>query len=408
MNPTKLACLLAPALLLATALRADEVRLRDGRVLYGKVTVEKATNTWLIETRDGAVRVAKDDVVDSTDDAGLRKRLRELAAGAGDTPFAHLQLAMRAREFGLDAELWQQLDAAVQGSERESTALQNRLDDFLGQLEPDLLPRKWRTANTDVRVRELLQRHSKNGGPGRRAALLELLHREPNADKDLRAQARRNGDAQRRLLAVEALVLRGTAGNDSFAWRTAILDRDSKVRSGAIDIAMHRGVQAGAVDYLAPGLAHSSPEVRVRTAEAFERLRDPAAIKMLVMAGPNAGKALADGGQGSRAYIAFVNQQAYIRDFDVEVAQASFIADPKIDVLQSGTVLDVTVHGVYEEQVRITLAYRTALQHLAGSDPGADPRAWAAWLAQQPPQQPTATTPDKAPDQPAAGTPRKN
>jgi len=406
MNPTKFACLLAPALLFATALRAEEVRLRDGRVLYGKVTEEMATKTLLIETRDGVVRVAVDDVAGRLDDAKLRGKLRELAATVGDTPFAHLQLAMRAREFGLDAELWQQLDATVQGSEHESTALQNRLDDFLGQLEPDLLPRKWRTANTDVRVRELLQRHSKNGGPGRRAALLELLHREPNADKDLRQQARRNGDAQRRLLAVEALVLRGTAGNDSFAWRTAILDRDSKVRAGAIDIALHRGVQTGAVDYLAAGLVHSSPEVRVRTAEAFEHLRDPAAIKLLVMAGPNAGKALADSGGSPRAYVAFLQQQAYIRDFDVEVAQASFIADPKIDTLQSGTVLDVTVMGVYEEQVRITLAYRSALHHLAGSDPGADPRAWAAWLAQQAPQQPSATTPDK----PATGgtPPRKN
>ena len=51
----------------------------------------------------------------------------------------------------------------------------------------------------------------------------------------------------------------------------------------------------------------------------------------------------------SRGHIAFLNQQAYIRDFDVEVAQASFIADPQIDVLQSGTVLDATVIGGAEK-----------------------------------------------------------
>src|SRR5262245_46300081 len=105
MNPTKLVLLLAPALLLATAPRADEVRLRDGRVLYGKVTEEKATNTVLIETRDGAVRVAAEEVVGKPrKDAELRDDLRKLAGSVGDTPFAHLQLAMRAREFGLDAE----------------------------------------------------------------------------------------------------------------------------------------------------------------------------------------------------------------------------------------------------------------------------------------------------------------
>jgi len=42
-----------------------------------------------------------------------------------------------------------------------------------------------------------------------------------------------------------------------------------------------------------------------------------------------------------RGHVAIVNQTAYVRDFDVEVAQASFIADPKVDVIQDGIVLDV-------------------------------------------------------------------
>ncbi len=42
-----------------------------------------------------------------------------------------------------------------------------------------------------------------------------------------------------------------------------------------------------------------------------------------------------------RGHVAVINQTAYIRDFDVEVAQASFIADPKVDVIQDGIVLDV-------------------------------------------------------------------
>src|SRR5262245_23613075 len=42
-----------------------------------------------------------------------------------------------------------------------------------------------------------------------------------------------------------------------------------------------------------------------------------------------------------RSYITVVNQQSYIADYDVEVAQASFIAEPKIGILQSGVVLDV-------------------------------------------------------------------
>nr|MBP8299171.1 hypothetical protein [Planctomycetota bacterium] len=42
-----------------------------------------------------------------------------------------------------------------------------------------------------------------------------------------------------------------------------------------------------------------------------------------------------------RGHVAVINQTAYVRDFDVEVAQAAFIADPKVDVIQDGIVLDV-------------------------------------------------------------------
>jgi general secretion pathway protein D len=42
-----------------------------------------------------------------------------------------------------------------------------------------------------------------------------------------------------------------------------------------------------------------------------------------------------------RAYVTVINQQAYIQDFDVEVAQFEAIADPQINVLVEGIVLDV-------------------------------------------------------------------
>ncbi|MEE8469474.1 MAG: hypothetical protein V3T22_13530 [Planctomycetota bacterium] len=47
-----------------------------------------------------------------------------------------------------------------------------------------------------------------------------------------------------------------------------------------------------------------------------------------------------------RAYVAVINQQAYIQDFDVEVAQFQAVADPQIYVLQEGVVLDLrpTIH----------------------------------------------------------------
>ncbi|MFN0245141.1 MAG: hypothetical protein ACKVWV_19835 [Planctomycetota bacterium] len=48
----------------------------------------------------------------------------------------------------------------------------------------------------------------------------------------------------------------------------------------------------------------------------------------------------------TRAYVAVINQRAYIQDFDVEVAQFQAVADPQINVLNEGVVLDVrpTIH----------------------------------------------------------------
>ena len=42
-----------------------------------------------------------------------------------------------------------------------------------------------------------------------------------------------------------------------------------------------------------------------------------------------------------RAYVTVVNQRAYVQDFDVEVAQFQAIADPQVNVLTEGIVLDV-------------------------------------------------------------------
>src|SRR5690606_29431370 len=55
-----------------------------------------------------------------------------------------------------------------------------------------------------------------------------------------------------------------------------------------------------------------------------------------------------------RGHVAVINQTSYIRDFDVEVAQAAFIADPKMDVIQDGIVLDVTP-VIHHDRKYITL-----------------------------------------------------
>ncbi len=51
-----------------------------------------------------------------------------------------------------------------------------------------------------------------------------------------------------------------------------------------------------------------------------------------------------------RAYVSVINQQAYIQDFDVEVAQFQAVADPQVNVLTEGVVLDVRPTILYNRK----------------------------------------------------------
>lgn len=378
-----------PALLCAT-LTADELRLDDGRVLVGKVVAKNldGVDIYEVHTRDGIVVVPVEKVTDHFKDDDLRQRLTDSKGNSGSTAFAYLQLAIDAHSYGLEPEMWRLLDTAMKKQADQQTAsqaLKRRLRDFLARLEPEILPRKYRSANTETRVRKLLVQVKIANKPSRTAAIEELLVREPNADATLRREARRNALEYRRIAALQALARRadGEQAQTRFVLRTTIFDGSSDVREAAARIVRDHGhADENAVAYLTPGLMHQNHKVRVRTAEAFAELGHPAGIDALVAAGPSAGTALVpaggDAGHGTRAHVAFLNQQAYIRDFDVEVAQAAFIADPKIDVLQSGSVLDVRVAGVFEERV-VVRAYRSAVKRLAKADPGRDPGKWASW-----------------------------
>lgn len=400
------ALVLTASLALAAPPHHDEVRLDDGRVLVGKV-VEKGDDLE-ITTRDGVVVVATARVTSRRSEEELRRELIKLSKAADKSAFASLHLAHQAHAWGLTKELWRHLDAALErnaakpeqqdandaaSANERRQALDRRIRDLLAQLEPEVLPAKYRQANTAVRVNALLDQVRPSTGRAERAAIIELLVREQNADADLRKEARRNASERERLAAVEALQGRPAAGNDRFVWRTAIVDRADSVREGAIGL-VPATQAAAAVEYLAPGLLHQLGDVRVRTADAFAGLHHPDALPLLIAAAPYAGTALpagGGGGSGQRGHIAILNQQAYIRDFDVEVASASFIADPKIDVLASGTVLDVTVAGTFEVRT-ILRSYRKALGTIAGNDPGDDPKRWPNWLSELKPPAPAATT----------------
>lgn len=161
--------------------------------------------------------------------------------------------------------------------------------------------------------------------------------------------------------------------------RRVMHDPDESVRTAAAT-AIAAGKDPRAFGSLLKGVDSSFATTRIHSAEALGTIGAREAMPVLV----NRLAALMQGGGGTtapRAYFSATNQQAYVSDYNVEVAQASAIAEPVIGVLQDGVVLDVRVLNV-SRQVTLTQevrAVRGALGRIAGRDLGDDPVAWATW-----------------------------
>ena len=153
-------------------------------------------------------------------------------------------------------------------------------------------------------------------------------------------------------------------------YRMSLVDRDARVRKAAVQ-ALKATNDPVFVGLYARNLSRSEQSIRMTAGEALGELGMKEALEPLVQA------AAGDGSRPPHSYISVTNQRAYVKDFDVEVAQGAVIADPIVDVVQDGTVLDVAV-------VQITIerhVYYTSLRRLTGLKHADDPKLWRTALA---------------------------
>ena len=108
---------------------------------------------------------------------------------------------------------------------------------------------------------------------------------------------------------------------------------------------------------------------RVYAAEALGMLGDKRAVASLIAAIKAAGSRV------TRNNTRFGRQQGYVKDFDVEIAQAAVIADPIVDVVEEGVVLDIGVVAVTGQR-RIL---GRSLRSLTGQSFGKSAAAWSKW-----------------------------
>jgi hypothetical protein len=160
----------------------------------------------------------------------------------------------------------------------------------------------------------------------------------------------------------------------------AVVDSVFDVRKGAA-LALRDARDPRACALVSRALASSSGVLRQRAVEALGDMGYAEAIEPLVLrmvaAQSNSSN---DAGRVPHGNIFVGEQIAYVKDFDVQVAQAASIAKPVVGVLTVGSVLDVGVIGVTEYGPDDeSIACCRALRKLTGEPMGADAGAWKRW-----------------------------
>ena len=158
----------------------------------------------------------------------------------------------------------------------------------------------------------------------------------------------------------------------------AVLDGSAEVRKGCA-LALKAANEPGLCVPIVKALASKSPAVRINAAEALGDMGYAAAVEPIVA--HMATVAAAGGGDRLPHSNIFVGRQfAYVQDFDVEVAQFQAVADPQVNVLIEGSVLDTAVSGDMEVTfAEESQAMQGALSKLTGEKPGHSNNAWLSW-----------------------------
>lgn len=359
-----------------TADRRRVLHLAGGGVLRGR---SKWTGeAWSVRTDGAWTRVPADDVVRTRIERELLDEAARLGADIEvDDHGRRVMYADWLANEGLLAEALDALDVVLRAEPDHAAAL--------GLIERRTfpVPRARGREMDDELYRELVLAGG-HARPVEREVILRLIERSVRGatlratfEHELTALGPQRRDfaalAHRRLLPGE---------NTRELLRRCALDGSGRVRAASARTLAANDAPELALP-LIRALDSQSPAVRTNAAESLGHLGVQAAVPALV----GRYSALAQGGgAGSRPPAAnlFVGTRfAYVRDFDVEIAQGASIADPDVATQTVGAVLDVRVGGISGwTTIREARTLRGALERLTGAEPGHAAADWERWLAE--------------------------
>ncbi|MBM4015468.1 MAG: hypothetical protein FJ293_10960 [Planctomycetes bacterium] len=370
---------LSSTALCCLALAPEVVELTDGSRLAGEL---RTTKTGVVLTSPlGRLEIAHAQIARIERRNELLARHTAGRAAAGEKPHAWLALAGLALDHGLYAEAFDAFDqAAAYGATAASLReLRQRLqgEALLDGVAPALPPAD------DAARRKLLARVAGDSASRAEFATALLRAGEPQAVESFLLARLASGAVGERRAAARLLAESPSFRSLGKLIRASLIDADDEVRRMTRTAALASGHPDLAVPYLT-ALATDDARLRDRAYPALEAIRDPRVVDGLIaMFEPRAAAGGTGGAAPARAHVFFGEQQAFVRDFDVEVAQGAVIAKPVIGVLQSGVLLDAAVAGVHVVRMAERQVALGALRRLTGADFGVDAAAWRAWWARQ-------------------------
>jgi hypothetical protein len=233
---------------------------------------------------------------------------------------------------------------------------------------------KARRTEEQQKVTKLLRSYGDSSGAARKFAQDALAGVDDKYKLEPMAWALRSKSVDlRKYAAAELGRLGDRRGLRPLVWRT-LHDPDEGVRKASVAAAKALG-DANLLAPLVAGMWSANEQVRMNAAQAIAETQIPIGVRYLVY------RYEAHGGSTQRVYYTNIKQVSFIQDFDVEVAQTAFIADPVVGTIQEGLVLDVQVIatsavGEFVEREVVHMALR---KMTGATEVKNQPGAWAAW-----------------------------
>ena len=343
---------------------SNDTKLRVRACLIG--------DNWEIEQAGGVRQIPSSMVTRAVQEVDLLKEAKTLKRAAKKDPVRRAAYADWLANQGLTVEALKELDRLLK-QDPELKAARGVIERQAFRLD---LPQVHHESSI-AELQALISAAIQWGPAGREAAAQSLSHVEPSpAMQQALLENLVSHNTSRRSFATLGLRRALKGQHMEPLMRRAVLDPNEEVRTGAaLALGVFEEPKLVGPVLRAMGSKHSS--VRINASAALGHMGYASAVAPLLS---QLNSLQSSGGRKPHANFYSGNQQAYIQDFDVEVASNSSIADPVINVLTEGVVLDVGILSVTERSVvRERSTIRRSLSKLTGATPGNNTQHWMQW-----------------------------